>query len=99
MSTTLTAEQARSVCGGGATAAGDGCHCNTVRFWAETVFRFAILRAAAMEPPTARPAVAIAIARTAQRRLHRTWTRLESRAKRRTRIAVAAARELVGFCC
>ena len=32
-----------------------------------------------------------------QRRLHRTWTRLEARAKRRTIIAVAAARELAGF--
>ena len=29
--------------------------------------------------------------------LHRTWTRLEARAKRRTIIAVAAARELAGF--
>ena len=41
------------------------------------------------------PAEAIAIA---QQRLHRTWTRLEARAKRRTIIAVAAARELAGFC-
>jgi transposase len=41
---------------------------------------------------------AIAIAWSAQRRLHRTWTRLEARAKRRTIIAVAAARELAGFC-
>jgi transposase len=32
------------------------------------------------------------------RRLHRTWTRLEARAKRRTIIVVAAARELTGFC-
>ena len=39
-----------------------------------------------------------AIAWSAQRRLHRTWTRLEQRSKRRTIIAVAAARELVGFC-
>ena len=39
-----------------------------------------------------------AIAWTAQRRLHRTWTRLEARSKRRTLVAVAAARELVGFC-
>jgi len=30
--------------------------------------------------------------------LHRVWTRLEQRAKRRTIIAVAAARELAGFC-
>ena len=43
------------------------------------------------------PAEAIAIAWSAQRRLHRTWTRLEARAKRRTIIAVAAARELTGF--
>jgi transposase len=41
---------------------------------------------------------AIAIAWSAQQRLHRTWTRLEQRAKRRTIIAVAAARELAGFC-
>jgi len=44
------------------------------------------------------PAEAIAIAWSAQQRLHRTWTRLEKRAKRRTIIAVAAARELAGFC-
>ncbi len=44
------------------------------------------------------PVAAIAIAWSAQRRLHRTWTRLEARAKRRTLIAVAAARELAGFC-
>jgi transposase len=44
------------------------------------------------------PPEAIAIAWTAQRRLHRVWTRLEQRAKRRTIIAVAAARELTGFC-
>lgn len=43
------------------------------------------------------PAQAIAIAWSAQQRLHRTWTRLEKRAKRRTIIAVAAARELAGF--
>jgi transposase len=43
------------------------------------------------------PAEAIAIAWSAQRRLYRTWTRLEQRAKRRTIIAVAAARELAGF--
>ena len=45
-----------------------------------------------------RPAEAIAISWSAQQRLHRTWTRLEARAKRRTIIAVAAARELAGFC-
>jgi transposase len=44
------------------------------------------------------PPEAVAVAWTAQRRLHRTWTRLEARNKRRTLIAVAAARELVGFC-
>ena len=44
------------------------------------------------------PAEAIAIAWSAQQRLHRTWTRLQARAKRRTIIAVAAARELTGFC-
>jgi transposase len=44
------------------------------------------------------PPEAIAVAWSAQRRLHRTWARLEARAKRRTVIAVAAARELAGFC-
>jgi transposase len=44
------------------------------------------------------PAHAIAVAWSAQQRLHRTWQRLEQRAKRRTIIAVAAARELAGFC-
>jgi transposase len=43
-------------------------------------------------------AIAIAIAWSAQQRLHRTWQRLEQRGKRRTIIAVAAARELAGFC-
>jgi transposase len=43
------------------------------------------------------PAQAIAIAWSAQQRLHRTWQRLEQRAKRRTIIAVATARELAGF--
>jgi len=44
------------------------------------------------------PAQAVAIAWSAQQRLHRTWQRLEQRAKRRTIIAVAGARELAGFC-
>ena len=44
------------------------------------------------------PAAAVAISWSAQQRLHRTWQRLEQRAKRRTIIAVAAARELTGFC-
>jgi transposase len=43
------------------------------------------------------PQEAVAIAWTAQKRLHRTWARLEARGKRRTIIAVAAARELTGF--
>jgi len=43
------------------------------------------------------PPEAIAVSWSAQRRLHHTWTRLEARAKRRTIIAVAAARELAGF--
>jgi transposase len=43
------------------------------------------------------PTQAIAVSWSAQRRLHRTWTRLEARAKRRTIIAVAVARELAGF--
>lgn len=43
------------------------------------------------------PAQAVAIAWSAQQRLYRTWARLEARAKRRTIIAVAAARELAGF--
>ena len=43
------------------------------------------------------PPEAVAVAWSAQRRLHRTWARLEARAKRRTIIAVAAARELAGF--
>ena len=44
------------------------------------------------------PQAAVAVSWKAQVRLHRTWTRLEARAKRRTLIAVAAARELAGFC-
>ena len=40
-----------------------------------------------------------AISWQAQRRLHRTWQRLDSeRGKRRTVVAVAVARELAGFC-
>jgi transposase len=45
------------------------------------------------------PAHIIAISWQAQRRLHRTWQRLDSeRGKRRTIVAVAVARELAGFC-
>ncbi len=45
------------------------------------------------------PAPVIAISWQAQRRLHRTWQRLDTeRGKRRTVVAVAVARELAGFC-
>jgi transposase len=45
------------------------------------------------------PADVIAISWAAQRRLHRTWQRLDAeRGKRRTIVAVAVARELAGFC-
>jgi transposase len=44
------------------------------------------------------PPAAVAVSWKAQLRLHRTWARLEARNKRRTLIAVAAARELAGFC-
>jgi transposase len=40
----------------------------------------------------------VALSWKTQRRLHRLWTRMEQRGKRRTIIAVAAARELAGFC-
>ena len=43
------------------------------------------------------PAV-VALSWKTQRRLHRVWSRMEERGKRRTIIAVAAARELAGFC-
>jgi len=40
-----------------------------------------------------------AISWQAQRRLHRTWQRLDGeRGKRRTVVAVAVTRELSGFC-
>jgi transposase len=45
------------------------------------------------------PAHVIALAWKTQQRLHRTWRRLDTeRGKRRTLVAVAAARELAGFC-
>jgi transposase len=45
------------------------------------------------------PAAVLAIAWQAQQRLHRVWRRLDTeRAKRRTIVAVAVARELAGFC-
>ena len=56
------------------------------------------IRKALSDRQAGQPAEAIAIAWSAQQRLHRTWKRLERRAKRRTIIAVAAARELAGFC-
>jgi transposase len=42
--------------------------------------------------------VIVALSWKAQRRLHHLWTRMQARGKRRTIIAVAAARELAGFC-
>lgn len=45
------------------------------------------------------PPEAVTVSWAAQQRLHRTWRRLdERRGKRRTVVAVAAARELAGFC-
>lgn len=44
------------------------------------------------------PQAAVAISWSAQRRLHRVWTRMRARRKRSTVIAVAAGRELAGFC-
>jgi len=45
------------------------------------------------------PPQVLAVSWQAQRRLHRTWRRLDTeRGKRRTIVAVAAARELAGFC-
>jgi transposase len=40
----------------------------------------------------------VALSWKAQRRLHHVWSHMERRNKRRTIIAVAAARELAGFC-
>jgi transposase len=40
----------------------------------------------------------VAIAWSAQRRLHRVWQRMRRRGKRSTVISVAVARELAGFC-
>jgi transposase len=51
-----------------------------------------------LERQDGQPQAAIAVSWKAQLRLHRTWSRLEARAKRRTLIAVATARELTGFC-
>ena len=49
-------------------------------------------------PPTRRRAEILALSWKAQRRLHHVWQRMEQRYKRRTIIAVAAGRELAGFC-
>jgi transposase len=51
-----------------------------------------------LERQDGQPQAAVAVSWKAQLRLHRTWARLEARAKRRTLIAVATARELAGFC-
>ncbi len=44
------------------------------------------------------PAEAVAIAWSAQRRLHRVWSRMRRRGKPATLVTVAVARELAGFC-
>jgi transposase len=50
------------------------------------------------ERQAGQPPAAVAVAWKAQLRLHRTWTRLEARAKRRTLIGGGGARETSGFC-
>ncbi|MCA1698704.1 MAG: IS110 family transposase [Actinobacteria bacterium] len=44
------------------------------------------------------PPAAVAVAWSAQRRLHRTYTRMRKRNKRATVTTIAVARELAGFC-
>ena len=44
------------------------------------------------------PPAAVAVAWSAQRRLHRTYSRMRKRNKRATLTTVAVARELAGFC-
>lgn len=44
------------------------------------------------------PAAAVAVSWSAQRRLHRTYSRMKQRNKRSTLTTVAVARELAGFC-
>jgi hypothetical protein len=56
------------------------------------------IRKALTDRQAGQPPEAIAVAYSAQQRLHRTWQRLERRNKRRTIIAIAVARELSGFC-
>jgi transposase len=50
------------------------------------------------ERQAGQPAAAVATSWSAQRRLHRTWTRLRANNKRPVVVAVAVARELTGFC-
>jgi transposase len=50
------------------------------------------------ERQAGQPAAAVAISWSAQRRLNRTWQRLRAKGKRPVIVAVAAARELAGFC-
>jgi len=50
------------------------------------------------ERQSGQPAAAAAISWSAQRRLHRTWERLQAKGKRPALVAVAVARELAGFC-
>lgn len=50
------------------------------------------------ERQAGQPQAAVAISWSAQRRLHRTWERLRGKGKRPALVAVAAARELTGFC-
>ena len=49
-------------------------------------------------PPADADPTIVALSWKAQRRLHHVWQRMEQRGKRRTIIAVAARRELAGFC-
>jgi transposase len=50
------------------------------------------------ERQAGQPAAAVAVSWSAQRRLNRTWARLRAKGKRPALVAVAAARELAGFC-
>jgi transposase len=63
-------------------------------------YRRAPLRGTALKRrQEGQPPQVCAVSWQAQRRLHRTWQRLDAeRGKRRTLVAVAVARELAGFC-
>jgi transposase len=50
------------------------------------------------ERQAGQPVAAVATSWSAQRRLNRTWTRPRAKGKRPVVVAVAAARELTGFC-